>query len=100
MRIRIFGAGAVGGYLAGHLTRGGASVSAVARGVHLAASDNPADLGAAAGDIGGSDRREGPRAWTLSSHLKGKKSRLSEFCPDRPDGGPGLSTGRPAWAAM
>ena len=121
MRICIFGAGAVGGYLAGNLARGGATISAVARGAHLAAirargltvetpddtfnvriaaSDNPADLGAAAGDIGGSDRREGPRARTLSSHLKGKKSRLSEFCPDRPDGGPGLSTGRPAWAAM
>jgi 2-dehydropantoate 2-reductase len=66
MRICIFGAGSVGGYLAGHLSRGGAEVSAVARGAHLAAirangltvesptetltvriaaSDNPADLG-------------------------------------------------------
>jgi 2-dehydropantoate 2-reductase len=66
MRICIFGAGSVGGYLAGYLSRGGAEVSAVARGAHLAAirangltvetpddsltvriaaSDNPADLG-------------------------------------------------------
>jgi 2-dehydropantoate 2-reductase len=66
MRIGIFGAGAVGGYLAGYLWRGGAEVSVVARGAHLAAiraggltvetpdetltapvaaSDNPADLG-------------------------------------------------------
>ncbi|MSP03081.1 MAG: 2-dehydropantoate 2-reductase [Acetobacteraceae bacterium] len=66
MRICIFGAGAVGGYLAGYLSRGGARVSVVARGAHLAAiqangltvetpdesmtvrisaSDKPADLG-------------------------------------------------------
>ena len=66
MRICIFGAGAVGGYLAGFLAKGGAEVSVVARGVHLAAirahgltvevppetlniripaSDHPADLG-------------------------------------------------------
>ena len=66
MRICIYGAGSVGGYLAGFLSRGGADVSAVARGAHLAAirangltvetpdetviariaaSDNPADLG-------------------------------------------------------
>jgi 2-dehydropantoate 2-reductase len=66
MRICVFGAGSVGGYLAGYLSRGGAEVSAVARGAHLAAirangltvetpdetltvriaaSDNPADLG-------------------------------------------------------
>ncbi|HTW68565.1 MAG TPA: 2-dehydropantoate 2-reductase [Acetobacteraceae bacterium] len=66
MRICIFGAGAVGGYLAGFLARGGADVSVVARGAHLAAiradglrvetpdavitvrvpaSDDPADLG-------------------------------------------------------
>ncbi len=66
MRICIFGAGAVGGYLAGFLARGGAKVSVVARGahlaairaeglrvetpddaltVHVAASDDPADLG-------------------------------------------------------
>jgi 2-dehydropantoate 2-reductase len=66
MRICVFGAGSVGGYLAGYLARGGAEVSAVARGAHLAAirahgltvetseraiteritaSDNPADLG-------------------------------------------------------
>jgi 2-dehydropantoate 2-reductase len=66
MRICIFGAGAVGGYLAGTLSRGGAEVSVIARGAHLAAirangltvetptesltariaaSDNPADLG-------------------------------------------------------
>lgn len=66
MRICVFGAGAVGGYLAAYLARGGAEVSAVARGTHLAAirahgltveapdesltvriaaSDNPADLG-------------------------------------------------------
>ena len=37
MRICIFGAGAVGGYLAGFLARGGAEVSVVARGAHLAA---------------------------------------------------------------
>lgn len=66
MRIGIYGAGAVGGYLAGFLARGGAEVSVVARGPHLAAiqadglrvetpresltvrvraSDNPAQLG-------------------------------------------------------
>ena len=66
MRICVFGAGAVGGYLAGLLARGGATVSVVARGAHLdairangltvemqdqtvisrvAASDNPTDLG-------------------------------------------------------
>jgi 2-dehydropantoate 2-reductase len=66
MRICVFGAGSVGGYLAGGLSRGGAEVSVVARGAHLAAirangltvetpadaftarvvaSDNPADLG-------------------------------------------------------
>ena len=37
MRICIFGAGSVGGYLAGFLTQGGAEVSVVARGAHLAA---------------------------------------------------------------
>ncbi len=66
MRICVFGAGSVGGYLAGYLSRGGAEVSVVARGAHLAAirangltvespsetvnaqlaaSDNPGDLG-------------------------------------------------------
>lgn len=66
MRICIFGAGAVGGYLAGCLAQGGTDVSIVARGAHLAAiranglivetqagrtvshvaaSDDPADLG-------------------------------------------------------
>jgi 2-dehydropantoate 2-reductase len=66
MRICIFGAGSVGGYLAGFLAKGGNTVSVVARGAHLAAirtngltvetpdstinvrlpaSDNPADLG-------------------------------------------------------
>jgi 2-dehydropantoate 2-reductase len=66
MRICVFGAGAVGGYLAGYLARGGAEVCVVARGAHLAAihangltvespdeslnvrvaaSDNPAELG-------------------------------------------------------
>jgi 2-dehydropantoate 2-reductase len=66
MRICIFGAGSVGGYLAAFLARGGADVSVVARGPHLAAiringltvetpdgginetlaaSDDPADLG-------------------------------------------------------
>jgi len=66
MRICVFGAGSVGGYLAGFLAHGGAKVSVVARGAHLAAirangltvetpdgsinvklpaSDNPADLG-------------------------------------------------------
>jgi 2-dehydropantoate 2-reductase len=66
MRICVFGAGSVGGYLAGYLSRGGADVSVVARGAHLAAirangltvetpaetltvriaaSDNPAELG-------------------------------------------------------
>jgi 2-dehydropantoate 2-reductase len=66
MRICVFGAGSVGGYLAGYLVRGGAEVSVVARGAHLAAirangltvespdetltvriaaSDKPADLG-------------------------------------------------------
>jgi 2-dehydropantoate 2-reductase len=37
MRICVFGAGSVGGYLAGTLARGGADVSVVARGAHLAA---------------------------------------------------------------
>jgi 2-dehydropantoate 2-reductase len=67
MKICVFGAGSVGGYLAGYLARGGADVSVVARGAHLAAirargltvetpdssilvrvraSDLPADLGA------------------------------------------------------
>jgi 2-dehydropantoate 2-reductase len=66
MRICVFGAGSVGGYLAAFLAKGGADVSVVARGSHLAAiranglrvetpdggidvrlpaSDNPADLG-------------------------------------------------------
>jgi 2-dehydropantoate 2-reductase len=67
MKICVFGAGSVGGYLAGYLARGGADVSVVARGAHLAAirargltvetpdnsitvrlraSDQPAELGA------------------------------------------------------
>jgi 2-dehydropantoate 2-reductase len=67
MKICVFGAGSVGGYLAGYLVRGGADVSVVARGAHLAAirargltvetpdnsitvrlraSDQPAELGA------------------------------------------------------
>jgi 2-dehydropantoate 2-reductase len=37
MRICIFGAGSVGGYLAGYLSQGDADVSVVARGAHLAA---------------------------------------------------------------
>jgi 2-dehydropantoate 2-reductase len=37
MRICVFGAGSVGGYLAGFLAQGGAAVSLVARGAHLAA---------------------------------------------------------------
>jgi 2-dehydropantoate 2-reductase len=66
MRISIFGAGSVGGYLAAYLARGGADVSVIARGAHLAAirssgltvespnesinvrlraSDSPTDLG-------------------------------------------------------
>jgi 2-dehydropantoate 2-reductase len=66
VRLCVYGAGAVGGYLAGFLARGGAEVSVVARGAHLAAiraeglrvetpdealtvrvaaSDDPADLG-------------------------------------------------------
>lgn len=66
MKLCVYGAGAVGGYLAGFLARGGAEVSVVARGAHLAAiqangltvetpdetitarvaaSDDPADLG-------------------------------------------------------
>ncbi len=66
MRICVFGAGSVGGYLAGFLAKGGNDVSVVARGAHLAAirangltvetpdgsinaklaaSDNPAELG-------------------------------------------------------
>jgi 2-dehydropantoate 2-reductase len=66
MKICVYGAGAIGGYLAGFLARGGHEVSVVARGAHLAAirangltvdapdnrinvrvaaSDAPADLG-------------------------------------------------------
>lgn len=66
MRICVYGAGAIGGYLAGRLAKGGAELSVVARGPHLAAiraegltvhmaegalhsrpaaSDRPADLG-------------------------------------------------------
>jgi 2-dehydropantoate 2-reductase len=66
VRLCIFGAGSVGGYLAGFLAKGGADVSVVARGAHLAAirangltvetpdgainvklpaSDDPAELG-------------------------------------------------------
>jgi 2-dehydropantoate 2-reductase len=66
LRICIFGAGAIGGFIAGYLARSGADVSVVARGAHLRAirengltvetpdetftakvraSDNPADLG-------------------------------------------------------
>lgn len=37
MKICVFGAGAIGGHLAGRLARGGAEVSVVARGAHLAA---------------------------------------------------------------
>ncbi|MCW3473841.1 ketopantoate reductase family protein [Limobrevibacterium gyesilva] len=37
MRICVFGAGAIGGYLAGFLARSGADVSVVARGAHLEA---------------------------------------------------------------
>jgi 2-dehydropantoate 2-reductase len=37
MRICVFGAGSVGGYLAGFLAQGGAEVSVVARGAHLLA---------------------------------------------------------------
>ncbi len=37
MRICVFGAGAIGGLLAGRLAQGGATVSVVARGTHLAA---------------------------------------------------------------
>lgn len=37
MRICVFGAGSVGGYLAASLAKGGAEVSVVARGAHLAA---------------------------------------------------------------
>ncbi|NGM19298.1 2-dehydropantoate 2-reductase [Roseomonas stagni] len=37
MRICVFGAGAIGGHLAARLARGGAEVSVVARGAHLAA---------------------------------------------------------------
>ena len=37
MRICIFGAGAIGGFLAGYLARSGADISVVARGPHLQA---------------------------------------------------------------
>ena len=36
-KVCIFGAGAVGGYMAAHLARAGVDVSVVARGEHLAA---------------------------------------------------------------
>jgi 2-dehydropantoate 2-reductase len=66
LRICVFGAGAIGGFIAGYLARSGADVSVVARGAHLAAirangltveatdetftvpvraSDDPAELG-------------------------------------------------------
>lgn len=66
MRICVFGAGAIGGFIAGYMARGGVDVSVVARGPHLQAirdngltveapderftvnvpaSDNPADFG-------------------------------------------------------
>ncbi len=67
MKICVFGGGAIGGFIAGYLARGGCDVSVVARGAHLTAiqangltvdtsdgdhftvkvraSDNPADLG-------------------------------------------------------
>ena len=37
MKICVFGAGAVGGYLAGFLANGGADIAVVARGAQLAA---------------------------------------------------------------
>lgn len=37
MRVCVYGAGAVGGHIAGRLARGGAQVSVIARGAHLAA---------------------------------------------------------------
>ena len=37
MKICVYGAGAIGGYLAGCLARGGHAVSVVARGAHLRA---------------------------------------------------------------
>ena len=40
MRICIFGAGAIGGYLAGELALAGHDVCAIARGAHLAAIQN------------------------------------------------------------
>ena len=66
MKIAIYGAGAIGGYIAALLTQSGEEVSVIARGPHLAAikanglaldmngeriithpvaTDNPADLG-------------------------------------------------------
>ncbi len=66
MKVCVYGAGAIGGHLAGRLAKGGAELSVVVRGAHLAAirakglrvlasdgdihcrpaaSDNPADLG-------------------------------------------------------
>jgi 2-dehydropantoate 2-reductase len=35
VRICIFGAGAIGGFLAGYLVRSGAEISVIARGAHL-----------------------------------------------------------------
>ena len=37
MKVCVYGAGAIGGHLAGRLFKGGAEVSVVARGAHLAA---------------------------------------------------------------
>ena len=37
MRVCVYGAGAIGGHIAARLARGGAEVSVVARGPHLAA---------------------------------------------------------------
>ena len=45
MRICVFGAGSVGGYLAGYLSHGGAEVSAVARGARLQATFDPVEPG-------------------------------------------------------
>ena len=49
MRLCVFGAGAIGGFIAGYLARGGVDVSVVARGAHLRGDPGPWVDGGGAG---------------------------------------------------